>query len=60
MGKGEINFLAVDFGTESVRGAVFNEKGEMVYTSAKNTRHFFPNPGGRNSALRSGGSVFCT
>lgn len=45
MGSGNAHFLAVDFGTESVRGALFAESGEMVYTVSNNYETFFPQPG---------------
>jgi FGGY-family pentulose kinase len=45
MGKSHIHFLAIDFGTESVRGALFNETGEMVYTAVNGYETVFPEPG---------------
>jgi FGGY-family pentulose kinase len=42
-GKGTV--LAFDFGTESVRGALFDETGKMLYTSACEYRTLFPKPG---------------
>jgi len=38
-------FLTFDFGTESVRGALFDEAGKMVYTAAKEYATSFPHPG---------------
>jgi ribulokinase len=38
-------FLTLDFGTESVRGALFDDAGKMVYTAAKEYATSFPHPG---------------
>ncbi len=38
-------FLAFDFGTESLRGAVFNEEGIIVYTDSESYKTYFPKPG---------------
>ncbi len=45
MSAGDRYVLALDFGTESVRGALFGEHGNMVYTSAHEYRTLFPKPG---------------
>ncbi len=45
MTAGEGCILAFDFGTESVRGALFNEHGNMVYTSACEYQTMFPGQG---------------
>lgn len=38
-------FLALDFGTESVRGALFDTYGVLVHTAAREYHTYFPNPG---------------
>ncbi len=38
-------FLAVDCGTESVRGAVFNTEGKLLHSEEKQYRTCFPHPG---------------
>jgi ribulokinase len=38
-------FLTCDFGTESLRGALFDERGEMLCTAARPYRTIFERPG---------------
>ncbi len=38
-------FLTFDFGTESVRGGIFDAEGNLLLTEAKSYRTYFPNPG---------------
>ncbi len=38
-------FLSLDFGTESVRGAVFDQKGKMIITDVVAYKTYFPHPG---------------
>ena len=38
-------FLAFDFGTESLRGGLFNERGEMLRTACRAYKTLFPHPG---------------
>jgi FGGY-family pentulose kinase len=38
-------FLTFDFGTESLRGALFNERGEMLNTACRPYTTLFPHPG---------------
>jgi len=38
-------FLTFDFGTESLRGALFNEKGDMLNTASHTYQTLFPRPG---------------
>lgn len=38
-------FLALDFGTESVRGAIFDSTGHMVKAEAETYPTYFPHPG---------------
>ena len=45
MGKGNAHFLTLDFGTESVRGAIFDDSGKMIHTVAKEYKTYFPHPG---------------
>lgn len=41
----EVYFLSFDFGTESLRGAIFNPEGRMIYTSSEYYRTYFPRSG---------------
>ncbi len=41
----DVYFLTVDFGTESVRGALFDDAGKIVYTAARAYKTYFPEPG---------------
>jgi ribulokinase len=45
MKKDSPHFLAFDFGTESVRGALFDQSGHMVATEAREYRTSFPKAG---------------
>jgi len=45
MKKDSPHFLAFDFGTESVRGALFDRTGRMVITEAHEYRTLFPHAG---------------
>ncbi len=38
-------FLTFDFGTESVRGGIFDSKGRLIATESKSYKTYFPNPG---------------
>jgi hypothetical protein len=40
-----IYFLTFDFGTESLRGALFNEQGNMLNTACRIYTTLFPHPG---------------
>ena len=45
MADKKLYFLAVDFGTESVRGALFNDVGKIIYTAARTYKTYFAEPG---------------
>ena len=45
MGGRSAYFLAFDFGTESVRGGIFDIEGKLVATEYKTYPTYFPNPG---------------
>jgi len=45
MYNSKIYLLAIDFGTESVRGAVFNKHGQMIYTASRTYKTYFPHSG---------------
>jgi len=45
MNAKEFYFLTFDFGTESLRGAVFDPEGKMVYTVSESYRTYFPRAG---------------
>jgi len=45
MGRDINYFLAFDFGTESVRGAIFDENGKLIYTASENYKTYYPKPG---------------
>ncbi|KPJ88317.1 MAG: xylulose kinase [Spirochaetes bacterium DG_61] len=45
MKKDELYLLAFDFGTESVRGGLFDTEGHLIYTESKNYRTYYPHSG---------------
>jgi FGGY-family pentulose kinase len=45
MSEKSVFLLTFDFGTESVRGALFNEHGEMLHTAVLEYQTIFPKPG---------------
>jgi ribulokinase len=45
MSRDHVYLLAFDFGTESVRGALFDERGKIVCSASRPYRTLFPRPG---------------
>jgi ribulose kinase len=45
MKKDKPCFLVIDFGTESVRGALFDDEGTMLFTVAREYKTYFPHSG---------------
>jgi len=45
MAQEKTYFLTLDFGTESVRGALFDDAGNMVYTASREYKTYYPRPG---------------
>ncbi|MFW6137814.1 MAG: FGGY-family carbohydrate kinase [Spirochaetota bacterium] len=45
MGSEKVYFLGLDFGTESIRGALFDPEGKMVYTTFREYKTYFSHPG---------------